>query len=68
MSNKYFDILVMKTNLIVGKFVLMADVVAIIVLADVVLKFVADVIVTQVCYMCGRCKATVVGVLNTCIE
>ena len=49
MSNKYFDILVMNTNLIVGKLVLMADVVAIIVLADFVAKFVADVIAIKVC-------------------
>ena len=32
----------------------MADVVAIIVLADVMPKFVADAIVIEVCWLCGR--------------
>ena len=32
------------------------------------MNFVADVIATCMLYMCGRWKATVVGVITTCVE
>ena len=57
----------MDTNLIVGKLVLMADVIAIIMLADVMPMICADVIGIKLCGLCGRWGATMVDVMTTCI-
>ena len=57
----------MNTTLIVGKMVLVADGIALIVLADVVPKIFGRCYCHIVCWLCGRWKATVVDVMTTCI-
>ena len=56
----------MDTNLIVGKLVLMADVVDIIMLTDV-MPLICGRCYCHLCWLCGRWKAMVVDVMTTCI-